>query len=622
MSPSKVGTVRPSQLLYTFGIGSLVDLPRISAVVMGIDEWDLTEPRPIDEPRLLEAVRAKLGSQVDRLLNPPRPPEETPGLYQAFGKPPAGVPVATFPRWLLCPLCRLLAPLSSGLFTLEHNRYRPDNTHYRHENCARSGGRKAIPALPVRFLVACQHGHLDDFPWLIYVHGGPAACTGPLRMLEFGLSGEASAVQVRCDVCGTSKSMARAFQPEGKAEMPICRGRRPWLRDFAEGCDCQVEPLLLGASGSWFPLTLSALAIPSESNTLATLVEERWTTLEKIVNRTFLEASRAFHQLGPLEAYDDEDLWKAIEAKRHSPAEGDGKPENLRSPEWRAFSGADPARNTPDFRLQVVAVPRGYEQSLHQVVLAERLREVQAFIGFTRIEAPGDWAYTEEIDDETRAPIGRHAPTWVPAAQVRGEGIFIQFSEKALAAWERRIPVLKRAREFRLAHGEWRVERGLEDTDQSFPGLRYVLLHSFAHALMRQLSLECGYSSASMRERLYALQPHSGGDPMAGVLIYTSAPDSEGTLGGLVRLGQPEHLRRHITQALELVRLCASDPLCSEHDVNQDAATLHGAACHACLFVPETSCERGNRYLDRSTLVETFSQGDVCFFKESPWLSG
>jgi hypothetical protein len=141
-----------------------------------------------------------------------------------------------------------------------------------------------------------------------------------------------------------------------------------------------------------------------------------------------------------------------------------------------------------------------------------------------------------------------------------------------------------------------------------------VLLHSLAHALIRQFAIECGYSAASIRERIYSRPPGSDGEPMAGVLLYTAAPDSEGTLGGLVALGDPRVLGRHLDQALEGMKLCASDPLCAEHHPIKDGLTLHGAACHACLFLPETSCERGNKYLDRSVLVSTVESDELAFF--------
>src|SRR5262249_19603104 len=164
------------------------------------------------------------------------------------------------------------------------------------------------------------------------------------------------------------------------------------------------------------------------------------------------------------------------------------------------------------------------------------------------------------------------------------------------------------------AHRRWRSNRGLEP-DDGYPSMRYVLLHSLAHSLIRQFSLECGYTMASVRERIYSRSPGADQEPMAGILLYTAAPDSEGTLGGLVGLGEPKTLGRHLDQALEGMRLCTSDPLCAEHHPYRDSLTLHGAACHACLFLPETSCERGNKYLDRSVLVSTVESAYRAFFK-------
>ncbi|MEW2435060.1 DUF1998 domain-containing protein [Streptomyces caniferus] len=140
-------------------------------------------------------------------------------------------------------------------------------------------------------------------------------------------------------------------------------------------------------------------------------------------------------------------------------------------------------------------------------------------------------------------------------------------------------------------------------------GIRYVLLHTIAHTLIRGFALECGYGASGIAERVYA---RSGEEPMAGILLYTAAPDSEGTLGGLVSLGHRDRLGPVIDQALEEARLCSSDPMCAEHDPRIHSR-LHGAACQACLFAAETSCERGNHYLDRSLLVETLA-GDLGAF--------
>ena len=169
-------------------------------------------------------------------------------------------------------------------------------------------------------------------------------------------------------------------------------------------------------------------------------------------------------------------------------------------------------------------------------------------------------------------------------------------------------------REFLESHRAWRRMRKIEPDHEGFPGIRFILLHSLAHALMRQIAMDCGYTAASIRERLYCKRPNDVNGPMAGMLLYTAASDSEGTLGGLITLGEPISLGRHLQQALETLRLCASDPLCAEQRPSTDGRGIHAACCHACLFAPETSCERGNRYLDRGILIATFAERGTEFF--------
>jgi MrfA Zn-binding domain len=191
----------------------------------------------------------------------------------------------------------------------------------------------------------------------------------------------------------------------------------------------------------------------------------------------------------------------------------------------------------------------------------------------------------------------------------------VRFNSARLAAWLKRPAVRDRESLLLRGHKAFRAARKLTPTEANFPGILYVLLHSFAHIFIRELALESGYSAASVRERIYAAG-HGEAPDVAGVLVYTAAPDSHGTLGGLVELGKPENLGRLIQQALERARICASDPLCAEHVPTHDRS-LHGAACHACSFVAETSCEIGNRYLDRSILVPTLAGSELAFFGES-----
>jgi hypothetical protein len=249
------------------------------------------------------------------------------------------------------------------------------------------------------------------------------------------------------------------------------------------------------------------------------------------------------------------------------------------------------------------------------VVLVKKMREVRALVGFTRIDSPQEFLPQGDSVVDRMAPLSKTDPKWVPATEVRGEGLFIQFSESEITKWLSKKPVIDASSSFLSGHKHWRSTRNLDPPEFGFPGMRFILLHSFAHALMRQFSLACGYTAASIRERLYSTNEGQSTGPMAGVLIYTVAADSEGTLGGLVDLGKSENLNGHIQQALERSRFCSSDPLCAEHLADSDRYTLHGAACHACLFVPETSCEAGNRYLDRSVLVETVEPRETSFFQ-------
>jgi len=610
----KVGDIRPSQLLFTFGVGAIVDLPNLSVMVMGLDDWPMEQgASEISEPRLLRAVQHELGSQVAKLLTPPVTPESVGYQASPFDDTAnVGVPVAPFPRWLLCPFggCRLLAPIQSGLFELKLDPYRKDRSRYVHRNCRKQG--KAPTAVPARFLVACEHGHLDDFPWVEFVHRGKTDCRYELRLFELGASGEAADIQVECVKCGKTRRMSDAFSEEGKIELAKCKGRWPHLRKFDENaCDGKQRAILLGASNSWFGVALSALSIPSTTDKLGQLIELNWAELEECESACEVKLKRKL--LKGMATYSDDQIWEAVEKKKKGGEENDEDATDLRNPEWEVFSNPDPKLNSRNFKLRVVDPPKEYKHVIIKVVLAERLREVRSLIGFTRIESPGDYTELGDFPKDQRVPLCRSAPKWVPTSEVRGEGVFLQFSEEAIEGWIKKTKA--RDAEFVEAHRRWRTNRGLEP-DDGYPTMRYVLLHSLAHALIRQFSLECGYTMASIRERIYSRSPGADQEPMAGILLYTAAPDSEGTLGGLVSLGEPKSLGRHLDQALENMKLCTSDPLCAEHHPYRDSLTLHGAACHACLFLPETSCERGNKYLDRSVLVATVEMADLAFFKD------
>lgn len=342
------------------------------------------------------------------------------------------------------------------------------------------------------------------------------------------------------------------------------------------------------------------------------LIEEQWNLLRAVKSAEILNAFRIAHSIqGALAEYDDQAILQGVqdyEAQQNSPTTENVL--DVKLPEYEIFREGNPARNTNEFQTRRVTLTPDWESlDIIDVLLIERLREVEAVLGFARLDAVGELTDPALQVSINPAPLSRVSPRWVPAKELRGEGIFLRFDERAIEAWENNAELDELRHSFFDAHAIWCEKRGIKKPEESFPGMRYALLHSFSHAFMRQLALEAGYSAASLKERIYARSAMQVGGPMAGVLIYTAAPDSEGTLGGLIGIGENEEsLYQIIRESLRNIMLCAGDPLCAEREVDGSGRTVHAAACHACLFAPETSCERGNRFLDRSVLVQTIDE--------------
>jgi hypothetical protein len=611
----RVGAVRPSQLVYTFGVGSVVDLPNFSVVVGGLDRWERESTLSLHEDRLLAAARQLVGAQLRELRTPPWM-EETPNPFDEWAR--VGVPVYPFPRWLRCTECNRLAPYTGphGTFTLKNDAVRVDQIRFVHDGCPRKRGVRSPTAIPARFHVACERGHLDEFPWIEFAHLS-RPCTGnPVLELYEARDGTRSTdMLVQCTTCDQKQHLSHAFGERAQRSMPRCRGRDPHLGSRTE-CEEQVRAMLLGASNTWFPVTRSAVTIPTAYGEIAKVLDAYAEVLETVDTPDDLQNALRFNPTlrRRLERFDREHVWKAIVARRSSGSHG-GDPEDLLQPEWETFADPANAIESEDFRLRESVVPASLAGRIARVVVAERLREVIALCGFTRIETP-EGVTPGEPNGPAVAALANRPPTWVPAAESRGEGVFIQLDEDAVSAWEEEVTESDRLIALELAQRRWRERRRLEPGPPG-PAARDVLVHSLAHALIQQVALESGYSAAAIRERIYARRAGEQGGPMAGFLLYTSAPDSEGTLGGLMRLGETDELERLFTRALERLTLCSSDPLCATHVPAGQSETLHAAACHSCLFLPETSCERGNRYLDRALVVPVMGEGRLAFFADA-----
>lgn len=575
----KIGKLRPSQAVTQHGPGAVIDLPELSVIVAGTDHWYVGSGDRILEPRL----EAFIGSKG--LFRAPKP---GPGKF-------GGIPAFVFPEYLVCPhqRCRRLAHFHDFSFVEYPGEFRCDAEVH-------AGGRKPA-AFPARFMMACPHGHLDDFPWRSWAHGGGTGCAEPLRLEDLGNTGSANDLIVRCG-CAKRARLGNAFR-DGAHES--CTGRQPWISrmHYEAGCGERPRTILRGASNAYFAIATSAISIPPWSDPIFQDIAPYMDIIEQPGSLEKLKAGieLGFYKLDELlTKYTVEQIWEAREREGDPPLEAD-----LRTREYRALLNPEESvEPEAEFEAAFREVPEGYEFGIRSVVAVTRLREVRALRAFTRIDSIPEVGERHDVSDMEAelAPIGTNHVRWRPATELRGEGIFLELDPDAVASWEQGANVSAWAHKLAPIFEESWQNRGAVD----FPGARYVLLHTLAHVLMRQMSLDAGYSSSALRERIYC------SPEMSGIMIYTASSDSDGSLGGLVDLAQPARIGPLLELALKSAGFCASDPLCSAGRGTSDS--LNGAACHACLLLAETSCELSNRLLDRACLVPTLVEKQRAFF--------
>ena len=599
MNPKSSGQIRRSQVITTYGPGSLIDLPRDSAIVAGVDGWGPLLER-LREPRVQRTLSHMTGVPHPELRVPP-----TPDPAKFWQTSPRGIEAYRFPEWFVVQesLGRRDEPASPA---------RPLSRRLVHRKALderrRFDGR---PVVATRFVRTCPKGHVDDLPWHDFVHYGPTACIGQLWLDETGATGELANLRVRCE-CGKSRLMTEANEI-GARPLGSCTGARPWLGpDARERCDHPSRLLIRTATNSYFPLLVRALSIPDRGAAIARVVEELWDDLMIVTDA----ASLGFIKRKPrvaeaLLGFADDDVLDAIR-RRNEPAAA----RSVKAVEIEAMLAVpegfgDDVPVNPNFharRLPAGARSDRYRDLVEAVVQVHRLREVLALGGFTRLEAPMPDIDGEYRDDVDRADISID-PSWFPAVENRGEGVLLHFSPRAIRDWLARRGVRRRIEALKTGYERWAQQRR---NPPPFPGGPYVMLHTFSHMLLHSVSARCGYPAASIRERVYVDEAAG----RHGVLLYTSSPDAEGTLGGLVQ--QARRIDDHIAQALETAALCSNDPVCAQHSPasSVEERWLHGAACHGCILVAETSCEMWNDYLDRALVVPTLADRDAAFFPD------
>ena len=592
----ELGEMRRSQVVTTFGPGAIVDFRAggkggapVSVVAGGLESWDesagqsgqdgLNHPQVINEPRLQEILG------VDGFRLPPAVPIED----KEYTLPQRLVGVR-FPAWLQCPGCH---------FIRRANEWKsdPGDPALFCGQCS-LGSTHRCHTVPVRFISVCPKGHLDEFPWHLWVRhkDGCKNRSGPLylRSTAPGLAG----LLLSCTICGSERSMDGCTSRDSMGSLP-CAGHRHWLGD-SEECTESPQLTLRGATNVYFPVIVSALDIPPWANQFHKRIAPLdWARLKNAPDDARRLAIIEANELNKTHALTPKEMLK--EVKDCLVTLGDNSPETLLPGEYRQFIAGSPKNGPSEFQTRNEAVPPELAHYFSRVVSVTRLREVRALRAFTRIKPPADWRETEG-QAVPFAPISRTRLPWLPATEVRGEGIFLEFNREALRQWltsPAGPAISTRAQKIQNAFVEEHNERYGTNAPAFQVTPRLLLIHSFAHILIRQLSLDCGYSSASLRERLYV---EEGQNDMCGLLIYTATADADGTLGGLCRQAKPDRLVALVLRALGSAAWCSSDPLCIE-GAQSMSESLNLAACHSCMLLAETSCEKFNRLLDRAMLV-------------------
>ena len=602
-------TIRPTQLTNVFGPGAIYDNEEDSLIIMGLDYWETNISNDnfpiIAEELLLQQIKRdmKFFDNLESLVS------------VSTSKEDAAIPVRSFPSWGVCPECSKLKPGRKGNDRVS---LYCDSTKCRD---AKKNKSKRIPRTePVRFVIACANGHLDEFPWYEWVHRNDKernACSKTQALLYLRDTGKSSSLKskyVECTNCNAqTQNMAMSLTESGLrgiifSDSYTCPKNMPGLKDHAAKCNATMSGIFKGASNFYFPRNIRAVTIPPFSDEIAQWVVKKAKQIENNKRRGGNKL-RAWLQ-GELDLYDEEkdqdghtiddylDKIKKLDDFRQNNADTD-----IRSLEFNQLNSKDPTRSK-DFVTENIQVPASLQKQIGRITLVKKLRVVSAITGFTRI-SPFDFEQdsVEKRKSEDKVPstrivgIASGQPRWLPVVENRGEGIFLSFKNSVLKNWATRPEVEERMKRLLTFQGKkTSAPKNMDD----FPG--YVFLHTMSHLLIKGMGKSSGYPTSSFEERIYSDKE------MAGILIFTSGSSRDGSLGGLVDLVTKQHyLETMIRNSISASSVCSTDPLCSTQEPEAQHNCV-GASCYACSMLPETSCESQNNFLDRTAVYRTLTE--------------
>jgi Domain of unknown function (DUF1998) len=616
--------IRRAQLIAPFGVGAMMVVKDGTSLISGgLDHW--YEYEKTNTSNLVNKTEFRVEEwRLQRLLNVDdfRLPPDYRDVDENVPNKYLRVPFLRFPQWHFCPGCKSLYQLSLTA------REKP-----RCQICAEKDKRRFLAQVP--FVAMCEKGHIQDFPWTEWVHKSVAPSCG-MRMRIVATGGSSLGAQiVKCE-CGMERSLSKITTEDilskklDKNDIYYgCQGKKPWLgTEESSPCGGALRGSLRSASNLYYPDVRTAIYLPRGNSEvpqdLITLLEEP--PLSSSINvLAGLTQNITPHMLRDindtnaflLKEFTDTHIEKALQIITSNNMEvtnpiaidiDKNEPETaFRREEFEILRAS---RNEETLIIKESCIDH-YSLSLNKyfsrINLISKLRETRVLAGFTRILPENDLSF-----DEKKSLLRRTSKeNWLPAYVVHGEGIFLELNEQWLQRWEERIDVSKRAspliKQYQLLTQNKKIRH-------KPIGSRFILLHTFAHLLINRLTFECGYGAAALRERLYVSDNLTA--PMAALLIYTAAGDSEGTMGGLVRMGQIGKLEPVIQRALLDAEWCSADPVCMETGLGnrQGADSYNLAACHNCALIPETACEEFNRFLDRGLVVGKVENRELGYF--------
>jgi hypothetical protein len=569
--------LRPSQFIYTFGVGSIIEAPGGPRLVPEFAKWGKVfgagRSPSVSEFAIPDTTVSSLLDDGLIFRIPTNVDLSQPENVQIFR-------TERFPEWALCAKHGFLFELSAD-----------DRTKC--PDCVISGftTRSARPEA-IRFVRACPDGHLDDVDWYGIIHSSKKTCTSTIYRWD-SQGGSLRDVEISC-TCGARKTLQDVYR-----ETKHCTGRFPERGGTYSSCSMEAKVTLRGSSSLRIPEVITTITIPQFASRLHRILDglqmrtilatrNTWTKAELLkaletmatVDPTLLDP----RTIDEINSQSEERLLKVIDDLRRY---GRNRPTTLqaiREAEFNALQDAaenghppDPTSENPEFQVNKFKVRKDvhFQSRTYRIAPIERLRVVTVQKGYRRLGTDPEQnrlVNTFYFDGNRK---------WYPGLEQIGEGIFIDLS----------------ASKPTFDSPEWEAEYNNHMMNLQFHPV-FVWWHSLSHRIIGALSVDSGYSSAAIRESVYTVRDPVTNEVSGGILLYTAQSGSDGSLGGLISL-VPD-FENVLSAATRNLDACSNDPLCSEMSVKTRGN--NGAACYACLLLSETSCSNRNMFLDRNLL--------------------